>query len=637
MAKKLKGGKKRKPASAKQVRIKKSKSPSRPIGSQSFPRMFGEPIIGGGLIMFALALYFMTFNYGFILDDQVFYSKNKYVTEGFSGIGKLMTQEAMAGYFGEQKDLVTGGRYRPLSMISFAIEYALFELKPGLSHAINAFLYGISAFFLFYICKLFWPNDEERRWYLKIGFWAALLFIAHPIHTEVVANIKGRDEIMALLFALWTLIVAFKAKKTLDYILVGILFYLALLSKENALTFMAVIPLSIYVFRKYKIENREWVQLFTALILAAMLYLIQRYMAINYFLSSGKEITELLNNPFVDMNGSQKFATIFYTLLKYIQLLIWPHPLSHDYYPYAIATRDWSSVTSILSLLLYLAAGLFAVTKIFKRNVFAYFVLVFLATISIVSNIPFTVGTTMNERFIYMSSIAFVLFIPYVLTRKIRLTNSNSNVLAIALMTIMVGAFSFLTLRRIPVWSNSLALNRSAVEAYPNSARSNLFLGTALFNEAEAATDFEERKKLYKESASYISKSLDIHPIYGNALKMKAGVAAKLYSMDRNADRMFDVFTEVLLVKPGTRYVHDYIEYMINRGGDQRELVNYMYQLGFEEFGQRQGQYRWAEKFLQYGYRADPTNKTILRALAMTYDNLGMTSQADDFRSQLNR
>ncbi len=602
---------------------------------QVFPPFWSQPALLAAIVVFAVLLYFMTFNFGYILDDLVFVSKNNYVNEGLAGIKKIFTEEAMSGYFGEQKNLITGARYRPLSMVTFAVENQFFGINPGLSHVINAFLYGATGALIYYISLLFWPQELKRPWYFRIGFWAAILFVVHPIHTEVVANIKGRDEIMALLLSLLTLIVAFKAKKVLDYVWVGILFYLALLSKENSLTFLAVIPFSIYMFRINKIERTEWVRLFVAMGVGSILYLFQRYLVIGYFLSSGVEITELLNNPFIDMNGSEKYATIFFTLAKYLQLLVWPNPLSHDYYPYAIATRNWTDIISILSLIVYIAGSIYAARKIWKKNTFAYFIVIYLATLSIVSNIPFTVGATMNERFLYMPSIAFVFFVPYLFIEGINKNKDLWRKIGIGLMAAMVIIFSFLTLKRIPVWSNSIDLNASAVKAYPNSARSNLFMGTALFNEAEAETDIEEKKKKLLESRTFIHKSLDIHPIYGNGLKMKAGVAARIFQLDNDLPQLFKVFTEVLLVRPGTRYVHDYMEYLKNRRDLYPSLVNYYYELGFVEFGQNRGDHRWAVKFLDYAYQIDPTNSKILNALAISYDNLGETNKASQFRSQI--
>ena len=67
------------------------------------------------------------------------------------------------------------------------------------------------------------------------------------------ANIKGRDEILTLLGSLGALYLSFRSylkKKPLLNILAAGLFFLALLSKENAITFLAIIPLSYFFFTK---------------------------------------------------------------------------------------------------------------------------------------------------------------------------------------------------------------------------------------------------------------------------------------------------------------------------------------------------------------------------------------------------
>lgn len=93
-------------------------------------------------------------------------------------------------------------------------------------------------------------EDSESKRYLV--FAAALIFAAHPLHTEAVANIKGRDEIMSMLgsiIALFAIIKYVDSKQTKYIILACISFFIAYLSKENTITFLAVIPLSLYYFR----------------------------------------------------------------------------------------------------------------------------------------------------------------------------------------------------------------------------------------------------------------------------------------------------------------------------------------------------------------------------------------------------
>jgi len=105
-------------------------------------------------------------------------------------------------------------------------------------------------------------------------------------------------------------------------------FLLALFSKENAVTFIAVIPLTIVFFRSAKLISaikKAW-----PLIFCFTIFLIVRWQVIGYFLSSGTVITDLMNNPFVGMKPSEKIATIFYTIGWYYKLLIFPHPLRSE-------------------------------------------------------------------------------------------------------------------------------------------------------------------------------------------------------------------------------------------------------------------------------------------------------------------
>ena len=155
------------------------------------------------MLIVPFALYWQTTGYGYVLDDQIVITDNSFTKEGWSGIDDLLLTESFTGYFGEQKELVQGNRYRPLSLITFAIEYGITGgLHPWLSHFINILLYGILGIVILRVFHLLLPDRIQTASWLSLPFLVALLYILHPIHTEAVANIKGRDEIMAMLLSL---------------------------------------------------------------------------------------------------------------------------------------------------------------------------------------------------------------------------------------------------------------------------------------------------------------------------------------------------------------------------------------------------------------------------------------------------
>jgi len=134
------------------------------------------------LTLLPLLLYLSSVGFGFVLDDKIVIEENQFVLQGAQGIGKILGSESLAGYIGEQQSLVAGFRYRPLSVVSFAIEHEWYGLKPAMSHLINVLLYGATCLLLFRFFSAFVREEEEGPWYFKLPFVAAVLFALHPLH-----------------------------------------------------------------------------------------------------------------------------------------------------------------------------------------------------------------------------------------------------------------------------------------------------------------------------------------------------------------------------------------------------------------------------------------------------------------------
>ncbi len=591
--------------------------------------------IKAGALIFAVAfaLYLPVINYDYILDDKIVISENDFVQEGIGGIWDILSTESFEGYFGEHQSLVVGSRYRPLSIATFAIEYELFGLNPVTGHIGNGLLYGLSCLLIFRLMFFFFRKKEpaDTRWFLSIPFIASLLFALHPLHTEVVANIKGRDEIMALMGALAALYLSIRYFDRFQIkwlIAATVVFFLGLMAKENVITFLAVIPLALYFFTDRPIWRQ--LPLMGGLLLATAGYLFIRYQVVGYLLSSGVEVTQLMNNPFVEMNTAQQYATITLTLGKYIQLLFVPWPLSHDYYPYAIAIQEWINPAVLLSALLYIGMAFYAIYGLRKKDLVAFWFWYYLATISIVSNVLFPVGTFMNERFVYMSSLAFCALLPWMLLRKIpnyfeqvgKVRNISIGVLALVMVS-----YTVIVLDRLPDWKSPMALNASAVKTNPNSARANLFYGTANFNKYREETDREKRNMYLNVAEHHFKRALEIHPTYSSALNMRAGVAAERYRMHRDLDRLLQEFTEVMKVNPRLSYIREYMEYLNRTHSDRQKLLDFYYEVTFELFVEM-GHISESHFYMNLAHEFEPDDARINYALGRVLEMRGMHEQA---------
>lgn len=589
-------------------------------------------IMASIIFVLPFLIYFQAADFGYVLDDQIVITDNQFTKEGFAGIGDLLTSESMTGYFGEQKDLVQGNRYRPLSYITFAMEYDITGgLNPAVSHWINILLYALTGLLLFRILSMMFRKNKAAAWWLAIPFLASVFFATHPIHSEAVANIKGRDEIMALLLSLATLYTSLRYmddKKWTWMLSSCVLFFLALLSKENSITFLAVIPLTTYFF-----SNHKWngsFKLVGALLVTTVLYLILRFRFAG-IPDFGKEITDLMNNPFLGMSGNEKIATIMFTLYKYLQLYIFPHPLNHDYYPYAIPVLNWGDFRALGSLLLYLGLTVWAVRGIRRKSVTSYAILFYLATLSIVSNIVINLGTFMNERFIYMASVGLALLSAYLISEKLgKWKGKTGMIAATALASILVLGYCFKTYNRVPDWESALTLNRSAVANGSNSARANSFMATALYNQGRE-TSGSEKLSILQEAYKYAEKAVDIHPRYQNGNLMKAGIAAELYKNDRNEKLLLDRFAEVMANRPDVSYINEYLDYLEPRTKDLEYLKNWYIRTSLNEVLIQSRQPKWALHYLNRVYVMDNYDKQVLEALATVYNRLGDQNKANQF------
>lgn len=582
------------------------------------------------LVVLPLALYWQSVNYDFVLDDSIVYSENNFVKKGISGIGEILTTETFSGYFGEQKNLVVGARYRPLSLVTFAIENQLFGTNPKTAHIINILLYVLSVILLYRLFFLLTGASASRTWFWSLPFVAALWWVVHPVHVEVVANIKGRDEIMALLLAggaMWYGMRYFDKGGWWRLGVMSIALLGGILAKENAFTFLGLIPMAWWVFREWRFDRKGWM-LLGSMAVIGLVYFAMRYHAIGYIQGVDPNTLSIMNNPFRGMNLGERMGTIAYTMLDYVRLLIFPHPLTHDYYPYHIPITNFGNWQPWLAMLIYLPAIYFAITGVLRKNTGAYGIAFYLATLLVISNIIFPVGTFMNERFLYMPSFGIALTLGWLVTERIPVKYYR---LAQGLLVITVIGFLVRTYTRVPVWENKVTLNRAAMAVSTNSARANLFYGTIYFDKSLQAANNEERNINLDTAEVHIRRAIEILPSYGDAIRMLGGVAAERYKTDGDLNRLLDQFYQVLMMYPRDDYIPQYMEYLNNRRQQIELLTDFDYRVGTEIMMKKFQYYPEAIKYLNYGLTLNPDDRRLNQAMADSYRALGQPENATPY------
>ncbi|MBL0020701.1 MAG: hypothetical protein IPP17_30770 [Bacteroidetes bacterium] len=132
-----------------------------------------------------------------------------------------------------------------------------------------------------------------------------------------------------------------------------------------------------------------------------------------------------------------------------------------------------------------------------------------------VSNLVFSVGTFMNERFIYMPSVGFCLLIGYVLVQKFpEWLPSAGKAIGLGLLGLMGLGFAVRTFTRVPDWKDAAA-GGQAIKVSFNSTRSNQYYAYSLYARSLGRRTLpKSRRSTMRLWISFVNKALTIYPIH---------------------------------------------------------------------------------------------------------------------------
>lgn len=461
----------------------------------------------------ATGLYVNTIGFDYAFDDNIVITGNRYTQQGLQGIGKLLREDTFSGFLGEEfEGTVVGGRYRPLSLVTFAVEWELFAGNPHVSHGGNLVLYVVSCCLLYLV--LLELAGQAGLQHAKLGaFWGALLFAVHPVHTEAVANIKGRDEVLAvaLVLALWLL--ALRKREPWNGLwmaLGGVLLFLACLSKESAIVWCVLVPASLWCCRA---SRCRLLHVAAPLVGAAVLFVILRAAVIGA--GGAGEVATILNDPFMEAGEGERVASALAGMVDYVRLALWPHPLTIDYYPFVREVLGWGAPKVWAGALLTLAGGLFAVWGVWRQRLWGLVSAIFLLCLLPVGNFFFTVGVFVAERFVYAPSVAVAVAILLVMARAQPLVEGKRSVLFGLLAVVLVGCG--LTVSRNRAWRDSLTLYLADAERHPRGIKARSAAGGALYLRAMELPEGPERTEMLQQSVAYLEGSVALLPDFVQA------------------------------------------------------------------------------------------------------------------------
>lgn len=416
------------------------------------------------LFVVALITYINIFNHDFNLDDSIIQKNLPSVEEG------------IAGCFQVFKNTFDHIDYRPVSLFTFSIEQLIFgQIYSSISHIINFFLFFCCAYLLFrFISRL------ELKHAPVIAFIATLLFIAHPIHSNVVSSIKNRDCLLSFIFGFaalnallsylqtdrWTL-----WKTIRQMLLVFIFFTIATLSKLDATSYIILLPLTFLFFAKEKLPMRI-AQSFSLGYLLFFSFVLTRVTFINRVILTAEEAAKappipikFTENPLVVYPGLwAKISTAFTSMLYYLKF----HFIPKGYYFFfgydtieisaGFTTLSWLGLgLSVVLLILFIAS-------IKRRPIIAYGIAFFVGGLAYCLNIYQPVSGIVAPRLAFIASAGFCIafssaVVLAITTISIRIKKENA-IKTISIVTALVLSILLIpfTISRNNVWKNDQSL-----------------------------------------------------------------------------------------------------------------------------------------------------------------------------------
>jgi tetratricopeptide (TPR) repeat protein len=360
-------------------------------------------ILSLSLLAVNLGLFLPSMQGDFLWDDKYFISENPSLLG--SHFLKSFLISPFGGFSGVDENSVKADQtrqfYRPLTSLSYWLDFRIWGLNSAGFHLTNILLQTINSLLLFFVLL-------NLRINLTSSFLSAVLFSVFPLHFENVAWISGRTDLLSFLFGALSLLffIKFLERKKSFFLALSSIFYLcSLFSKENAL-FLPVI----FILLLYKKEPKAKDALISVwpfgLVLLVWVILRGIALASGQFSYSGRSLFEFLS-----------------TIGFYTWEIIFPFDLSMTVDPYPVfKNMAYQIFGGVL-----VALAIISVLIILKKKLenawpawafFSYFLLLLPSAAIIFSSSTLSL---VAWRFLYFPSAIFISGLIYLALRKNKL------------------------------------------------------------------------------------------------------------------------------------------------------------------------------------------------------------------------
>lgn len=640
------------------------------------------------ITLLTFVIYGNSINNEYAIDDNIVVDGNVMVANGLKAIPKIFKTRYATG---KQEY-----EYRPIVTASFAVEKQFFSKLPAsqtikekkrkdkltqanISHFINVLLYALTCILLY---KLLLTIFKEYN--ILLPLLATLLFLVHPLHTEVVSNIKSRDELFVLLGIILALTWFIKFAelnqyKYLVFAFIAILF--ALYSKRNAIMIFGLAPIVLYYVKAdYK---KIGIVLFSMLLVFIVSILIKRG------LLTGKPNRNLLffENPlFYQGSLLDRIMVGLYCSWFYLEMLFFPLNMSFYYGYNQIPMADFSYWQVWAAILLFVPLGIYGFIQFIKRNPLGLGVLIWLGVMLGVINVFFPIVGIAADRYTYAFSIGFCIVVAYLLIHFFKLEIAEQNIKVklpstmIVLVMIVSIIYSGRTIARNSDWHDYMTLYTTDIEHLTESAKAHALLANTLYpmvikevqqnpQSPQAAKDVKKLIYHFKESiridSTYSTSWNNLGSVYVNYVRdynqaiysCKKAIeynpdyleahfnVAYSYSILNNYDSAIHYAKRVIEIDPNYLKIYEFYNNLVTKSNKVDEGILLLISLAEKSSSPKniyvsianlysidaKGDYSKSIEFFEKAYQLDNTDKLLCNHLAKLHQMMGNQQKFSEY------
>jgi protein O-mannosyl-transferase len=538
------------------------------------------------LILFVSALlYLRTAWFDFTYDDWVIVARNP-VVQTWAGLKSTLLSTYWPG--------LTRGLYRPVTVLSFALERLVHGGDPAGFHLFNLLLHAVVAVLVYRVAL----QVTCSRWAAIVG---GLLFASHPIHIEAVAGVVGRAELLSALFALAAMLVWMRHSngetKSPRIIQLAVLYLLACASKEN----VTVVPAILILWEASRISVGQVRERVLALVCDKRIWALAAAgtasLALRVAVMGGAKAAFASNPPFVENPLAHEPAVVRMWSAAANQVLgvvlqVFPYRLLPDYsYLTLVPRHSWLDPLCVAAVAIAAAALSLWFTPRRKTRQLAFFSGWYVIAIAPTSNILFAIGTVFGERLLYFPSVAFCIGVGLVVDILIGrfLPAVGLRRWAVAGVSIPILVMGIATSIHLPHWRNDYELFSAAVAAAPDNVKARLWYGDALVRSGDFAAAIREYKR-----------AIEILPQYGAPY---ANLMVPLMEQQRYAEAVEAGETALRLMETENAELVMNLAMACMESGDQVRFLEYTQRALELDPGSSRAHYQLARYYLREGNR----------------------------------